>query len=381
MAKRQSKSRAFAVALAGDVMSPVGSLTTNDDDTPRRRFRKDAVKVGTYSHPHDGWTETFDAARMDRWCSTFAQMRENGVNVTFVEDHKNPDARSGKIRGYIEDMYREGDDLMVVVEAIGEDGIKLCETCKEVSAEIESFTDGKGNSYEDAILSIAACELPVIGGQRPFERIAASCIGNKSNKKIPILRLASDTPGDTDMTPLLEAIGKLVGADDITDDNAVEKMLAFGTSHTEQGAEVTTLKGQLADLQTKAGKGKMPEVDEDVLEDLAEAREGELDALVTAGNITPAARKGIAAAIIGDPGKRRTLGLSTKVAKHLGFTTPIAKQIIDALKENDPAVLMRLREQTGPQRLSLTHEDGDETDDKWVDESIKEQNDRVAKTA
>lgn len=381
MAKRQHKTHAFAVALAGDVMSPVGSLTTNDEDKPTRRFRKDAVKVGTYSHPTDGWTEKFNTGRMDRWCSTFKKMRDAGVDVEFFADHGTPGDRVEKVRGYIEDMYRDGDDLMVVVEMTGDDGMKIAESCRNVSVELDEFTDAKGNDYGEAIVAVVACEKPVVPGQRPFERIAASRTGSKPNRKIPILTLAADPPEETDMTPLLEAIGKLVGADDITEDNAIEKMLAFGTSHTEQGTEVTTLKGQLADLETKAGKGKMPEVDEDAIEDMAEAREAELDGLVTAGKITPAVRTKIAAALIGEPGKRRALGLSTKVAKHLGFTTPLAKQVIAALKENDPAVLMKLREKTGPQRLTLTREDGADDDDKWVDEEIKQQNDRVKKTA
>ena len=183
------------------------------------------------------------------------------------------------------------------------------------------------------------------------------------------------------MTPLIEAIGKAIGADDVTEDNAAEKLLAFGTAHTEQATAVKTLKDQLGDLEKKAGKGKVPDVNEDLLEDLAEAREGELDALVTAGKITPAARNKIAAAIIGEPGKRRTLGLSTSVAKHLGLTAPLAKQIIAALKDNDPAVLMELREKTGPQRLTLTRPHDGEPDDSWVDDSIKQHNERVAQTA
>ena len=381
MAKRQHKSHAFAVALAGDVMSPVGSLTTNDDDKPTRRFRKDAVKVGTYSHPTDGWTEDFTHERMDRWCSTYKKMREAGIDVEFFADHGTPGDRIEKVRGYIEDMYRDGDDLMVVVEMSGEDGIKIAESCRNVSIELDEFTDAKGKDYGEAIVAVVACEKPVVPGQRPFERIAASRTGSKPNTKIPILTLAAKPPEDTDMTPLLEAIGKAVGADDVTEDNAAEKFQAFATSHTEQADKVKTLTDQLVDLETKAGKGKMPEVDEDVLEDLAGAREAELNQLVTDGKITPAVRKGIAAAIIGDPGKRRTLGLSTKVAKHRGFTTPLAKQVIDALKENDPAVLMKLREKTGPQRLALTREAGDEPDDSWVDEELKKQNERVAQTA
>lgn len=372
MAKRQHKSHAFAVALAGDVMSPVGSLTTNDDDKPTRRFRKDAVKVGTYKHPHDGWTEDFDHDRMDRWCAAFKKMRDNGVDVEFFADHGTPGDRIEKVRGYIEDMYRDGDDLMVVVEMSGEDGIKIAGSCRNVSIELDEFTDAKGNDYGEAIVAVVACEKPVVPGQRPFERIAASRTGSKPNRKIPILTLAADPPEVTDMTPLLEAIGKAIGADDITEDNAAEKLLAFGTSHTEQADKVKTLTDQLADLESKAGKGKLPEVDEDLLEELADPREAELDALVVAGNITPAARNKLAAAIIGEPGKRRALTLSIKVAKHFGFVTSLTKQIIDALKENDPAVLMKLREKTGPQRLTLVRDSGDDDHNKQAGERTKE---------
>lgn len=152
------------------------------------------------------------------------------------------------------------------------------------------------------------------------------------------------------MDEILKAITGLTGVKDVTEKNAAEALATFKTSHDESTAKVEELEGQLAEAQKAATAGKLPEVDEDVLEDTAESRTSELQQLVKEAKITPAVSDALAAALIGKPGKRLALGLSTKTAKALGLVSPLAKAVIDALKLNDP---VKLGEVSKRQTLAL----------------------------
>ena len=364
-AKQTAASMApFAVTLAGEPAHRIARPSKNDEGVATQKFRKDAVKVGTYWHPKAGWIEEFSADRMDRWCAAFGKMKANGVPVEFFADHDpTTTKRSDDIRGYVDDMWRDGNELMVVVEAVGEDGIKLCETCRNVSAEIErEFKDSKRNEYGEVIAALVACEKPIITGQRPFERIAAS--HHNGEQKIAVLVELPDggeipnEDGDMDKQ-LLSLIGKLGDTDDVTEDNALTVLGEVAEASKTKDEEIVTLKADLTAEQAKKASGKMPEVDEDVLEDIGETRTTELSLLVAEGKITPAVAKKLSTILIGASGKRLTFGLSTKAAKAFGLDAPLAKQVIEALKLNDP---VKLGEKTRSQTLSLVCPDPDENE-------------------
>src|SRR5262245_38830707 len=127
----------IAIALSGESARPAGArMLSKDGKTPSRIYTKDIISAGTFTHPKHGWKLPVDHARMDRWAETFGKMKAAGVDVEVVADHGTPGKRADKIRGYVKDIFREGDQLLMQAEMIGEDGIKLAETVKNVSVEI-----------------------------------------------------------------------------------------------------------------------------------------------------------------------------------------------------------------------------------------------------
>lgn len=154
--------------------APIGSAATDDQGAPIQRFHKDLIRVGRFVHPTEGWTIDVTVDRLETWLSAFQKMRANGVDIEVTADHSD-DAEA--VRGYMIDAFIEDDTLFGVLEMRGEKGIELAEVVKNVSVEIApDFTDGKGRHYGDTITAVAIGQKPVVPGQRPFERIAASLV-------------------------------------------------------------------------------------------------------------------------------------------------------------------------------------------------------------
>ena len=357
-AKKAASVGAFVIGLAGEQAAPAGGVITADDQTTKRRYTKDLIRVGKFSHPIEDWVLDVTADRLAKWLASFKKMRENGVDVEVLADHAESGTRADSIRGYMVDAFIEGETLVGVLEMSGEKGIDLAETVKNVSVEIQDpFTDGEGNKYGEVIAAVAIVEKPIVSGQQPFRRAASMA----ATGDIPVFLDDEPEPiedGDMDKK-LLSAIKALSGNEnEVTEDNAAKVLEAFGTWKKKQVAELKTVKASLAELKTKA-TGDMPEVDEDVLEDLAETRTTELNQLVREGRILPVVRDKIAAALVGASGERVKFALSTKVSKAFGFPTPLARLIIDALKLNDPVTL---GEKTKGQHLALVRDDPDGTE-------------------
>lgn len=107
---------------------------------------------------------------LDHWAMIFSQMKVNGVKVPVPSGHTND---SEKNRGWVEDIFRDGDSLFGIVALVG-DGIRLAGT-NDVSIYSQSeYTDGNGNRYQWPILHVALCTDPVVPGLRGFEALAAS---------------------------------------------------------------------------------------------------------------------------------------------------------------------------------------------------------------
>ncbi len=154
--------------------APTGSIATNDQGELRQRFRKDLIRVGRFSHPIEDWTLDVTADRLAKWLANFQKMRANGVDVEVLADHTESGQRSDRIRGYVVDMFTEGDTLFGILEMSGEKGIDLAETVRNVSVEIQDpFTDGSGNDYGEVIAAVAIVEKPIVSGQQPFRRAAS----------------------------------------------------------------------------------------------------------------------------------------------------------------------------------------------------------------
>ncbi len=372
----------FLLADTAGNIPTVISAKVIDGDTPVQSFKKDIIREGVYTHPVHGWKLDVTTERMQGWIDTFKQMRSNGVDVEVVIDHKDT---AEAIRGYVTDMFMEGNTLYGVHEMRGADAIELVKCVRNVSVNIQKdFTDGEGNDYGEAITHSAIVKGPVVPGQGEFEALAASLavsLAVRKDRVPPTLYL--NTQGVDSMDEFLKELKKLLGGDtDLTAENALDAVkTAFegaGTAaNKELTASVESLTAKVTELEkikpnvhldqpvTKPQVKMDPEVVADKVENLGE----QLSLLVEAGKISPAARDLLEPCLAGTPQKRNLYALSIQSGGDTGQS--MVKQIINALKSNVP---MKAGEVTGPQQkmeLSRQTTEKDE-DDKAVAAKVKE---------
>lgn len=362
-----------------------------------RRFRKDAIRVGSYDVPGLG---PVSQQRLGLWADMFGLMRERGVSVPLTVDHL-PASKAEAKRGSIVGMLVEGDRLMFDTEVPDEECETLLGRCPEVSVEITpNFRDGKGNLYPEAITAISLTPVPIVPGQEPFQRIAASRTAangaGSGTAESLVYRLSVHSPAASETSAMFSAdqlkqLRTTLGVgDDVKDDQLAPKVLEALTSGKTAASGLTeaatnlsrvsterdTLKTQVESLQ----KGKAPEVDPDTIEEAADNRKTKLSRLVETGRLTPAALKVAEQKLVGEAGKRPAICLSRKAATHAGLSEPIADTVIAILEANDPAELAKLLGQrTGGQTVSLSRQTpggdaGKSEPDTWVADAVKATN-------
>ncbi len=163
---------ALILSQIGDGFAPL-SGTTPDHGVPTRRYHKALIRVGEYVKAAAGERFTVTPELLSHWARTFGQMKANGVEVAMPVTHEragDPDAN----RGYVEDLFVEGDTLIGVCRLIGEDAL-LAAARSDVSIFAPAtFTDGKGHQYKRPIVHVALVTDPVIPGLGAFIPLAAS---------------------------------------------------------------------------------------------------------------------------------------------------------------------------------------------------------------
>lgn len=356
------------MALYGVESHPeiVSAVEKNEQGQPTRRYKKDVIHTGHYRHPKDDWTLDVTPERMDKWVDAFKKMRANGVDVEIVRDHSD---KADDIAGYNLELFREGDTLYAIPEMIGQESIDLAERVKNVSVLIDKdFVDGTGTHYGEAITHISIVQSPVVPGQEPFERMAASRGG--TTNRVPLLYL-----GVNDMSNVFADLQKLIGTKtELTEDNTLDVL----TSHLEginaSNAELTTkIEGLTADISklttaadnTSDGGDKPVTMDEDAAAQAADTAEERLSLLVEAGKITPDVAKQLSTILVGEPGNLNVMALSIKGQSD---KKSLSSKIISALKQND---IIKLSEKTGHQiTLSRQTPDAVEGVDKKVTEEM-----------
>jgi hypothetical protein len=168
------------------------------------RFEKVVLTPGKYLVAFNGSDrveQEFTPERLERMAQTGQRMINNGlripipfkhfdkdnhtpVPVTLSESGKEIDPITGKAiswdasinGGFAESFYQnEEGALVAVLESFGDENDlntpagKIGTTCQETSIGLASkYTDGKGNTYEDAPIHIAACIKAVEPGQTNF---------------------------------------------------------------------------------------------------------------------------------------------------------------------------------------------------------------------
>lgn len=158
----------------GDLALSV-SDTEQVDGVPVRRFVKDVIRVGNYRMPNGNGIKV-DAARLSHWVAETKRYMRNGNAVSIPKVHDttgDPDLN----RGWVEDLWVDGDTLRARVRMIGEDAIKAAARSYVSLFSPPKFTDGAGVKYEWPILHVALTTMPVVPGQDGFLPIAASMAG------------------------------------------------------------------------------------------------------------------------------------------------------------------------------------------------------------
>lgn len=322
-----SKSGKILVCGSGaSAFAAIGAETKDANGQPVRKYIKQGLRTGRVFSS----TGAFDVtpAFLDKVVTTFQAMRAKGIKVPVQAGH-NMDA--DKTRGYVEDVYRDGDRLMFSVSMIGPDAIALASR-SEVSVFIESEFSVDGNTYTDALIHLACVPDPAVPNLGGFVRIAAS--RGQEPQQTPVF-----TARRTDMTwqELAKILGiDVSGLDDTTGPErvkaALSDLVASRKSETEMQASLTAAKAEAdavkSELATlKASRGA-PEIDPDVLEDMATNVAAQIDGLHIAGKINAAQKTALTALLVGKEGDRPKLCLSRKAATHAGLPARLADGVL-----------------------------------------------------
>jgi hypothetical protein len=161
--------RTIALTLSSAPAASIEPVRKDAAGLPVQRFRKELIRTGTFTKDADGVTFSVDRKTLDHWAATFSRMREAGYKAPVPVGHEGA-ADPEKNRGWLVDVYPEGDSLVGVIELHGEEAIKLAGVADTSIFTQKRFTDDKGQSYDWPILHVALCTDPVIQGLKPFER-------------------------------------------------------------------------------------------------------------------------------------------------------------------------------------------------------------------
>jgi hypothetical protein len=344
------------LALATSPATPVEAERTQDGQ-PVRRFRKELLKVGEYTHPGTGQRFSVSREGIGRMAETFRRYTAAGNRVPLPIGHENWEDPE-RNRGWAIDAFAEGDSLVGIVELVG-DGIKLAGT-SDVSIYAEpSFTDSKGNSYEWVIRHVALCTDPVILGLDGFVPLAAS--QNFQPVQVPVLKLSGGSPMP-DPTPnptpagadpaeaVVQAIcDKVITLVKDKAKTAQEKKAAFGDmmKQLEKALGVFDSMNQpepkpAADAPPAEPVAASQSVPPVMLQLAGENRQMKIDRLVSVGKITPA----VAADLKAGWTQGQALSLSLSEAGCKQFDA-----LIGALDKNE--AVLSFKEKTGPQSRAV----------------------------
>ncbi len=172
----------YCLSLSSKAGDPIGGRY-EVNGLPARKFRKELIRVGKFVHPTTGVEFEVDGNTLDDWVTMFVAMSADGIDVPLTTSHANTVDES---RGFIRDMFREGDSLYGIVECIGEDALSAAARTNTSIYATSNCKSGNGKSYPWAIQHVALTNKPVVPGLKPFETIAASADG----QPIHILSLA-----------------------------------------------------------------------------------------------------------------------------------------------------------------------------------------------
>lgn len=295
-----------------------------------RPFVKEIITTGRFVQDSDGIEFEVSQDTLEHWVTTFRAMRDNGVKVPMPDSHDTFGDAAHNM-GFVTDLFVEDESLMAVCELIGPEAEDLARR-NDVSIGVPAdLVDGKGVRYERPIEHLAFTPTPLIPGLKVFIPIAAS-----RQKRME----------EMDWKKLAEALG----LEELDEKNAHEQIVvAFAKNKDAFTQSMEKLQEEKKLLEAKLEKP--PSVEPLVLELTRQARETQLDQLVSDGHVTPVVRDDLHTIFLGKDGTRLQASIATKSHNVFG-------EVIDALRKNDP---VELGEKTGVQSLRLARGDGNAT--------------------
>ncbi len=362
------------------------------------RFRKELIREGTWVHPTRNFRLSVTRDRMRRWVEKFRLMRERGIRVPVPFGHSYDPKENA---GFVEELVLDGNVLFAVLNIPRpEDAQKLGQTVKDVSLSINpDFRDGQGRRYGEVIEHVALTTRPVVSGQGDFVPLS---LPDGSQAELWRFEVESLRPrrlaGEPDRraTDSADTAAEEQPASEEREEPAAEPRRLevdpeefrrlFGVpegTEPEKLLAAAAVRYQALEAQVQAGAesaGEAESDDEDesgqalpleAQRELAELRqqhlEGEVEALVRAGRLTPAMR---------EPA-RRLLALAEPVSAQLaaGSAQVDVARELRALLEAVPAhALIDLRERT---LFEASRPVGEMTDERAA--KLAEENRRLAK--
>lgn len=311
---------------------PISARFSGTDSIPRRRYIKDLVRAGTYVKNNRSITVTDEM--MKNWVDQFMAMSADGVKVPVVSSHDEAKTSDGS-RGWVTDLYIEGDTLWFACELIGQDAIVAAER-NDVSLGSPPVLRDK---YPQPIAHVALCSDPVVTGLGEFIPLEMS---QKLN-----LRMNMGSALGT----LLAAMGI---ADAPTDENAetlvaqaikgmkkVETSTSTSTYTTE--TEIKPTGQEVAMSQNTEPKNETTKPDERLVKTIGQLRTAKLDMLFSGSHITAAVKDKITKRFATVEAIELSLSSSSNDDDVFDF-------IVAVLKENKP---VKTGEKTGAQAKTV----------------------------
>ena len=290
---------------------------------PVRSYTKIILRAGVTVRNTGGNQVTITGDMLDQIAKTYGEMKTGGIKVPIQLGHTD---ESDKTRGYVTDVWRDGNDLWAKTEMVGADGIMLASR-SEVSVYVEPEREINGTKYRMALVHLACVPDPQVPGLGAFLPIAASLKGQ-------VFTVPTQGKQPMSWKPLALILSLDVSKlNDETGPGAVEAATKSAVdARNAANAELSTIRTAHDALKLSASKGA-PAVDQDILDEHADIIGGKLDGLVSSGIVNPAQKDKLSKLFTGEKGKRPALCLSRAHATHAGLAEPIALSVISILAE------------------------------------------------
>lgn len=332
--------------------------TTDDTGVAHAHFKKVIAVVGKYHQEADDVTYDFTHELFGHWVAVFGEMTANGVKVPLVMAPEHQEDELDRNRGWLQKLYIEGNDLVGEFEVIGEDAITSV-----VRNDVSVFSppvwkDGTGKEYKWPLVNIALTGHPLIPGLGDWTKIAASRVqGGKEKgmwKKIAkALGIDASKWTDEDAEKQLFAAIKVmqkaqkdaikeakkssIKASLESEDEDIKKEVEEVLNEAVKDQLEEAVETRTAEIRASLDKDPEP-ISATLIELSSENRATKIDALEEAGRITPDVAK-----------KFKTIFSDEKAVKaalQRGTNSDHFKELVEALVDNDPIVLV---EKTGAQ--------------------------------